>query len=54
MLNSVGGNPVITTDLNVTAIRSIRDNFKSVLHIAAFGGWNGPHPPPGTLGKKMV
>eukprot|EP00593_Proboscia_inermis_P017080 CAMPEP_0171304504 /NCGR_PEP_ID=MMETSP0816-20121228/14231_1 /TAXON_ID=420281 /ORGANISM="Proboscia inermis, Strain CCAP1064/1" /LENGTH=313 /DNA_ID=CAMNT_0011784619 /DNA_START=58 /DNA_END=999 /DNA_ORIENTATION=+ len=52
MVNSAGGDPVITTDLNVTAIRSIREKFKSVLHIAAIGGWNGPHPPPGTSGKK--
>jgi len=35
----------IRTDLDLEKIRSIRDENESVVHLAAFGGWNGPHPP---------
>lgn len=35
----------IRSDLDVSAIRKLRDKYQHVLHLAAFGGWNGPHPP---------
>lgn len=35
----------IKSDLNFKDIRKIRDEHEHVVHLAAFGGWNGPHPP---------
>lgn len=34
------------TDLDLNRIHTIRDQFTNVVHIAAIGGWNGPHPSP--------
>lgn len=39
----------IRTDLDLGEIRRIRDGNGSVVHLAAFGGWNGRHPPPASL-----
>lgn len=36
----------IRTDLDLEIIRKIRNKYIHVVHLAAFGGWNGPHPPP--------
>eukprot|EP00578_Thalassiosira_sp_NH16_P000238 CAMPEP_0181134958 /NCGR_PEP_ID=MMETSP1071-20121207/32367_1 /TAXON_ID=35127 /ORGANISM="Thalassiosira sp., Strain NH16" /LENGTH=441 /DNA_ID=CAMNT_0023221515 /DNA_START=408 /DNA_END=1733 /DNA_ORIENTATION=- len=42
-----GGEGRIRTALDLGEIRRIRDGCdESVIHLAAFGGWNGPHPPP--------
>jgi len=35
----------IRTELDLEEIQKIRDKYDTVLHLAAFGGWNGPHPP---------
>jgi hypothetical protein len=37
----------IRTDLDLTDIRILRNKheYRNVVHLAAFGGWNGPHPP---------
>ena len=35
----------IKTALDLQEIRRIRDKYQHVVHLAAFGGWNGPHPP---------
>ena len=35
----------IRTDLDLDAIKEIRKKYDHVIHLAAFGGWNGPHPP---------
>ena len=39
--------PMIRTNLNTEAINKIRnqEGMEHVLHIAAIGGWNSPHPP---------
>jgi len=41
--------PDVRTDLNLNDIRTIRTdpNLGGLVHMAAIGGWNGPHPPPG-------
>jgi len=35
----------IRTELDLKEIRTLRAKYKNVVHLAAFGGWNGPHPP---------
>jgi hypothetical protein len=35
----------IRTALDLDAIGRIRNAHADVIHLAAFGGWNGPHPP---------
>mmetsp|Transcript_7730 Transcript_7730/g.11254 ORF Transcript_7730/g.11254 Transcript_7730/m.11254 type:complete len:415 (-) Transcript_7730:87-1331(-) len=55
MVPTPSGKASIKTDLDLSAIRAIRERFNTVLHVAAFGGWNGPHPhpsPPGVGGKE--
>mmetsp|Transcript_14470 Transcript_14470/g.24114 ORF Transcript_14470/g.24114 Transcript_14470/m.24114 type:complete len:408 (-) Transcript_14470:148-1371(-) len=48
-------NPIIRTDLDLSAIKAVRDAAgKDVLHMAAIGGWNGPHPPPGFSGAQWA
>lgn len=42
--------PKLHTNLDVEAIRGLRTRHPHVLHVAAIGGWNGPHPPPGPSG----
>jgi chitinase len=32
------------TNLNIQSIQVIRESYPSVIHLAAIGGWNGPHP----------
>jgi chitinase len=32
------------TNLNIRSIQLIREAYPSVIHLAAIGGWNGPHP----------
>ncbi|KAL7465894.1 hypothetical protein ACHAXS_006199 [Conticribra weissflogii] len=36
---------MIRTSLHLDGIRKLRDKYDHVIHLAAFGGWNGPHPP---------
>lgn len=36
----------VRTDLDLKEITTLRNKYKQVVHLAAFGGWNGPHPPP--------
>eukprot|EP00571_Detonula_confervacea_P017702 CAMPEP_0172312736 /NCGR_PEP_ID=MMETSP1058-20130122/18532_1 /TAXON_ID=83371 /ORGANISM="Detonula confervacea, Strain CCMP 353" /LENGTH=373 /DNA_ID=CAMNT_0013026279 /DNA_START=110 /DNA_END=1231 /DNA_ORIENTATION=- len=48
---AVGGGK-IRTELNLEEIRTIRDRYEHVMHLAAFGGWNGPHPPATMTGKQ--
>lgn len=45
--------PVIVTDLKMDRIKQLRHKYehKNLIHMAAFGGWNGPHPPSGVSGK---
>lgn len=51
--SSLGGR--IRTSLDLDAIRKIRNSQnKEVIHLAAFGGWNGPHPPSGLTGTQWV
>ena len=40
-------NPIIRTDLPMEQIKQIKAKYKNknLIHMAAFGGWNGPHPP---------
>jgi len=38
----VGG---VTTKLDLRGIQRLRGKYKHVVFLAAFGGWNGPHPP---------
>jgi hypothetical protein len=58
MSSSLGGR--IRTSLDLDAIRKIRseitrhNNKDKVIHLAAFGGWNGPHPPSGLTGTQWV
>ena len=49
-------NPIISTDLDLSAIKAVRDaaGKDHVLHMAAIGGWNGPHPPPGFSGAQWA
>ena len=42
----------IRTDLDLEEIQNICDEYKHVIHLAAFGGWNGPHPPDTLSGKQ--
>jgi chitinase len=35
----------IETSLDLNEIKRIRNKYDHVVHMAAFGGWNGPHPP---------
>ena len=35
----------IKTDLDLDEIGLLRNKYVKVVHLAAFGGWNGPHPP---------
>ncbi|KAL7554433.1 hypothetical protein ACHAWF_017889 [Thalassiosira exigua] len=42
----------IRTDLDLDEIRAVRGRHPDVVHLAAFGGWNGPHPPAGPDGKE--
>ena len=35
----------IRTDLDLGGIRRLQQKHVHVVHLAAFGGWNGPHPP---------
>lgn len=42
----------IGTQLDLEQIRTIRDKYEHVIHLAAFGGWNGPHPPGSMTGKQ--
>ena len=48
--------PIIRTDLDLSAIKAVRDAAGKghVLHMAAIGGWNGPHPPPGFSGAQWA
>ena len=48
--------PIIRTDLDLSAIKAVRDaaGKDHVLHMAAIGGWNGPHPPPGFSGEQWA
>jgi hypothetical protein len=43
----------IKTSLDLVEIRRIRETFKHVVHLAAFGGWNGPHPPTFSDGSSL-
>ncbi|KAL7518603.1 hypothetical protein ACHAWX_003417 [Stephanocyclus meneghinianus] len=43
---------VIQTDLDLNKIRTLRNKYKHVIHLAAFGGWNGPHPPTSFTGRE--
>ncbi len=42
----------IRTDLDLEEIRNIRNKYDHVVHLAALGGWNGPHPPPHIMSGK--
>ena len=42
----------IKTALDLEEIRNLRDKYEHVIHLAAFGGWNGPHPPGLMSGKE--
>lgn len=42
----------IRTDLDLDEIRTLRHKYTHVLHLAAFGGWNGPHPPASFTGQE--
>lgn len=48
--------PKIRTDLDLSAISFVRDaaGKDHVLHMAAIGGWNGPHPTPGFSGAQWA
>ena len=35
----------LRTELDLEEIKSIRNKHDHVMHLAAIGGWNGPHPP---------
>eukprot|EP00804_Cyclotella_cryptica_P011823 CCRYP_015343-RA/>CCRYP_015343-RA protein AED:0.13 eAED:0.13 QI:185/1/1/1/1/1/2/2909/432 len=43
---------IIRTDLDLNAIRTLRNKYTHVIHLAAFGGWNGPHPPASFTGEE--
>ena len=47
-----GGRGRIRTGLDLSEIRRLRDMFQDVVFMAAFGGWNGPHPPNQLTGKE--
>ncbi|KAL9186880.1 hypothetical protein ACHAXT_010600 [Thalassiosira profunda] len=47
-----GEKGMIETALDLEEIRIIRDKYEQVVHLAAFGGWNGPHPPGKLSGKE--
>ena len=51
--NNNNNTPMIRTDLDLAAIRDLRnsDQYANVLHMAAIGGWNAPHPPSGISGQ---
>ena len=42
----------IETKLDLGQIRRIQDEYDTVIHWAAFGGWNRPHPPASMTGKQ--
>jgi chitinase len=44
----------IKTSLDLVEIRRIRETYKHVVHLAAFGGWNGPHPPTFSDGSSLT
>mmetsp|Transcript_1067 Transcript_1067/g.2307 ORF Transcript_1067/g.2307 Transcript_1067/m.2307 type:complete len:435 (-) Transcript_1067:84-1388(-) len=50
------GEPMIRTDLDLAAIGTVRNEpgHESVVHMAAIGGWNAPHPPPGFSGERWA
>lgn len=49
------GQGKIQTALDLEEIRNIREKYDHVIHLAAFGGWNGPHPPDSSLtGKEWL
>lgn len=43
----------VKTSLDLNEIQRIRDKYKHVVHLAAFGGWNGPHPPTFSDGSSL-
>ena len=43
----------IKTSLDLVEIKRIREKYKHVVHLAAFGGWNGPHPPTFSNGSSL-
>ncbi len=43
----------IKTGLDLDEIKRIRDKYEHVVHMAAFGGWNGPHPPTFSDGSSL-
>jgi len=43
----------IKTSLDLIDIKRIREKYKHVVHLAAFGGWNGPHPPTFSDGSSL-
>ena len=55
-LDVEGRTPIVRTDLDLEAIRRVRADpaHPDVLHVAAIGGWNGPHPPPGIGGAEWA
>ena len=42
----------IRTDLDLSAITTLRDKYDDIVHLAAFGGWNAPHPPTAFNGEQ--
>ena len=51
--NDDGRSCDIKTALDLIEIKRIRDKYKHVVHLAAFGGWNGPHPPTFSDGSSL-
>jgi chitinase len=43
---------IIKTDLDLDAVLALRTKYIEVVHLAAFGGWNGPHPPSALNGEE--
>jgi chitinase len=39
----------IRSELDFEEIQRIRNKYDHVVHLAALGGWNGPHPPPNIM-----
>ena len=42
----------VRTDLQLNGISNLRNKYTQVVHLAAFGGWNGPHPSPKLNGEE--
>ena len=42
----------IRTTLDLDEISSLRNKYSHVVHLGAFGGWNGPHPPDSLNGRQ--